>query len=365
MLKQRLSDIEPLDLQQNPELAAKVAGLKYVTDSQAGFTRKKKGKSFQYLDLDGKPLKSERHLKRIQALVIPPAWKDVWICGNENGHLQATGFDERGRKQYKYHAEWSQLRNETKFSKMILFSEKLPLIRKRIQKDLKLSGLPRNKVLAAIVQIMDQTMIRIGNEEYAKENESFGLTTIRNRHAQVQGHKARFRFKGKSGKFHDVEIEDRRIAQIIRKCQELPGQELFGYEADDGSYVDVSSSDVNDYLREITNENITAKDFRTWGGTVQAAQVLQCAGPHQTKTELKKQILSAVRSTAEHLRNTPTVCRKYYIHPCVFESYENGNLFKIYSSCQKSSAKAAKGLFKEEVFAVRLLKKASENKKAG
>lgn len=361
MLRQRSApDIQALDLQQDPELAAKVAGLRYVTDTMPGITRHKRGAGFVYFDTDGKVLKTEAQLKRIRSLVIPPAWQDVWICPFENGHLQATGKDSKGRKQYRYHADWNRIRNETKFTKMILFAEKLPLIRDRLKKDLSLSGMVREKVLACIVQIMEQTMIRIGNDEYAEENNSFGLTTIQNKHAQVQGRRARFRFKGKSGKFHDVEIEDKRLAQIIRKCQDLPGQKLFGYEAEDGSYVDVSSNDVNDYLKEITSENITAKDFRTWGGTVEAAKTLQKMGPHQTKKELKEFILKTVQRTAERLRNTPNVCKKYYIHPCVFEAFENGKLFQIHASCQRSKARKIKGLFPEEVFALKVLEKATQ-----
>jgi DNA topoisomerase-1 len=360
MLKQGLvTDIQPLELQQHPDLAAKAAGLRYVSDIMPGFTRRKRGSSFVYLDTQGKILKDQKQLQRIRTLVIPPAWTSVWICPLENGHLQATGRDEKGRKQYRYHEDWNQIRNETKFTKMHVFAEKLPEIRKRVQKDLETSGIGRNKVLAAIVKIMEQTMIRIGNEEYAEKNESYGLTTIRNKHAEVHGPKVRFRFKGKSGKLHDVEIEDRRIAQIVRKCQELQGQELFGYIDEDGNAVDVSSNDVNEYLREITGENITAKDFRTWGGTVQAALAFQELGPHKTKTELKKMMVQAVQRTAACLRNTPSVCRKYYIHPCVFKAYESGSLFKIHASCQKSKRSKIKGLFAEEIFALRLLEKAS------
>ncbi len=359
MLRQGMApDPQLLELHYDSELAAKAAGLRFVSDSMAGFTRKKKGKSFLYLDRDGKILKNEKQLQRIRALVLPPAWTEVWICPFENGHLQATGRDARGRKQYRYHSGWAQLRNETKFTKMLLFAQKLPLIRERVQKDLTLPGLGRHKVLAAIVQIMEQTMIRIGNDEYAKENDSYGLTTIHNKHAQVQGPQIRFRFKGKSGKFHDVKIEDPKLARIVRKCQELPGQELFGYEAEDGSYVDVTSSDVNDYLKEITGENITAKDFRTWGGTVEAAITFKKMGPHETKAELKKHMVEAVKNTAERLRNTPTVCRKYYIHPCVFEAYEKGELFSIHLKCQRDQKHAVKGLYFEEFFTLRILEKA-------
>jgi DNA topoisomerase-1 len=359
MLKQSaLAEIPSLELHEKPELAAEAAGLHYVSDVQAGYTRRKQGSKFVYLDLHGRPLKNEKHLARIKALVIPPAWSSVWICPDPQGHLQATGRDEKGRKQYRYHNNWQQIRNETKFSKTLMFASKLSIIRARIKRDLELPGLVRNKILAAIVKIMDQTMIRIGNEEYAEKNKSYGLTTIRNRHAEVKGQKVRFKFKGKSGKFHDVEIEDPRIAKIVRKCQDLPGQELFEYESEDGSYADVTSQDVNDYLREVTGENITAKDFRTWGGTVRAALTLQEIGPHQTKTELKKNLVKAVQQTADHLRNTTAVCKKYYIHPCVFKAYEDGSLFKIYLKCQKKQKARQTGLYSEEVFALRLLESA-------
>ncbi len=348
-------DLHPSLLQENPELAAKMAGLRYVTDSLPGLTRRRRGAGFVYLDTNGKALKSSPLLARIEALVIPPAWEMVWICPDPQGHLQATGRDEKGRKQYRYHENWNRIRNETKFSKMKVFAKNLGMIRKRIKTDLATTGLARNKVLAAVVQIMEQTMIRIGNDEYAEKNKSYGLTTIRNHHVKVVGAKVRFKFKGKSGKLHDAEIENPQIAKIVRRCQELPGQELFGYLTEDGEHVDVGSQDVNDYLREITGENITAKDFRTWGGTVQAAMALLEAGPHQDAKTLKKNVVSAVQRTSEHLRNTVAVCRKYYIHPCVLEAYEDGSLFKIHVSCRKAQRSRKHGLYPEEIFALRLL----------
>lgn len=339
-------------LQQEPQLAAKVAGLKYLNDQVPGITRKRKGKNFVYFDPRGNQIKDEKRLQRIRSLAIPPAWQAVWISPNENSHLQATGRDAKGRKQYRYHPEWSRLRNETKFTKLLLFAEKLPLIRQRLKKDLSQDGFGRHRILAAIVRIMDQTMIRVGNDEYAEKNASFGLTTIRNHHVKVQGPKIHFRFKGKSGKVHDLEIEDQRLSRIVRRCQELPGQDLFAYQDENGNFVDVTSQDVNDYLREITGEDVTAKDFRTWGGTVEAALLLEMMGPCQTKKELKSQILRAVEGTAEKLRNTPAVCRKYYIHPCVFEAFENGEIFKIRARCRKKIS----GLYQEEIFALHLLK---------
>lgn len=360
MLRAKLSNENlVLDSQQEPEAAAKAAGLRYVTDRIPGIRRVKKGHGFSYVDAKGAIVRDEKALARIRSLAIPPAWTDVWICSSENGHLQATGKDAKHRKQYRYHPQWNHIRNETKFSKMLLFSEKLPQIREQVKKDLQKEGMVRERVLAAIIEIMEQTMIRIGNDEYAEKNNSYGLTTIRNHHVDVKGKKIRFRFKGKSGKLHDVEIEDRRLAEIVRKSQELPGQELFAYETDEGSYIDVTSQDVNQYLKEITGEDITAKDFRTWGGTVQAAVQLAEMGPCQTKKELKSQILRAVEGTAEKLRNTPSICRKYYIHPCVLEAYENGSIFKIKASCENKNRKKGSGLYPEEHFAVELLKQSA------
>lgn len=340
---------------------ARQAGLVYVSDEQPGFRRGKKLKSgFQYFDVNGKVLRDEVQLKRIRSLVLPPAWTDVWICARENGHLQATGKDARGRKQYRYHPDWQKARNENKFSKMLLFAKKLPLIRAQVKKDLRRPGFDKRRVIASVIEIMEQTMIRVGNAEYAESNKSYGLTTIRNQHAKVRGSEIQFKFKGKSGKMHDVKIEDKTLAQIVRKCQELPGQELFAYLDDEGAAHDITSQDVNEYLMEITQEHITAKDFRTWGGTVQAAVKLQSLGPSETKAALKKSILRAIEHTSEQLRNTTSVCRKYYIHPCVLESYESGSLFKVHASCQKAgTAKLPRGLYKDEVFALKLLESAA------
>jgi DNA topoisomerase-1 len=352
--------METLDPIVIAKTVAKKAGLTYVSDKAPGYSRGKKLRDgFQYLDARGKVVKDPRVLARIRSLVIPPAWQSVWICASENGHLQATGIDARGRKQYRYHPDWQKARNENKFSKMLLFAKKLPLIRARVRKDLRAAGFGKRRVVAAVIEIMEQTMIRIGNAEYAEANSSYGLTTILNRHAKVRGGAIHFAFKGKSGKWHDVVLEDRTLAQIVRTCQELPGQELFAYLDDEGQAVDVTSQDVNDYLAEITGENITAKDFRTWGGTVQAAVKLQSLGPAETKTALKKSILRAVEHTSEQLRNTTSVCRKYYIHPCVLEAYETGHLFKVHASCKKSPAKKTHGLYEDEVFALRLLESAS------
>jgi DNA topoisomerase-1 len=357
----KMSLMKELSTVEIAKSVAKQAGLIYVSDQQPGLSRGKKLRDgFQYFDQHGKLLKNEKHLKRIRSLVIPPAWTSVWICPLENGHIQVTGKDARGRKQYRYHPSWQQARNENKFSKMLLFAKMLPKIRSQVKKDLRQDGLTKRRVIASVIEIMEQTMIRIGNAEYAASNESYGLTTILNRHAKVKGSTIQFKFKGKSSKLHDVTLEDANLAKIVRKCQELPGQELFGYIDDNGKVVDVTSQDVNDYLTEITGEHITAKDFRTWGGTVQAAVKLQSLGPYETKTALKKAIVSAVQHTSEQLRNTTSVCRKYYIHPCVLESYENGHLFKVHASCKKASKNIHRGLYQDEVFAVRLLESATK-----
>lgn len=307
------------------------AGLRYVTDAQPGFTRRRVGKKgFLYLDDQRDKIRNEKTIERIQSLVIPPAWDDVWICRFVNGHLQVTGRDARDRKQYRYHEKWTEVRNETKFQKLSLFGEKLPLIQERVDQDLKLTGLSKDKVLAAVVKIMDMTRIRVGNDIYAQENDSYGLTTIRNEHATVKGSKVRFQFRGKSGVARDLSFSDRRLSRIIQQCQDLPGEELFGYEDDDGNPHDVSSTDVNEYLRSITGEALTAKDFRTWGGTVRALEVLTEMGPPEelSETARKKRELEVIKDVAKHLGNTVAVCRKYYVHPVVFEADRDGYLHR-------------------------------------
>src|SRR5689334_23089396 len=254
--------------------AAEEAGLRYVSDNQPGYTRKAKGDDFEYFDTEGNSIRDEPRLLRIKRLGIPPAWTDVWICPSTNCHIQATGRDARRRKQYIYHERWREIRDENKYDRMVGFGKALPKIRRRVAHDLKLPGLPREKVLATVVQLLERTFIRVGNEEYARQNKSFGLTTMKNRHVKVRGKKLRFRFRGKGGKEHEVDFMDRRIAKIIRELQDLPGQDLFQYVDDEGKLCDVTSQDVNEYLREITGEDFTAKDFRTWAGTVLAATAL-------------------------------------------------------------------------------------------
>jgi DNA topoisomerase-1 len=305
--------------------AAEDAGLRYVSDEQPGFSRKRKGEEFEYFDTKGKPIRDEQRLLRIQRLTIPPAWTDVWICPSPNGHIQATGRDARMRKQYRYHERWREIRDENKFDRLINFGKALPKIRRRLKKDLALSGLPREKVLATIVQLLERSLIRVGNEEYARENKSFGLTTMQDRHVDVKGSKLRFRFRGKSGRQHEVDVTDRRIARIVSKLQDLPGQSLFQYVDDEGKVRDITSQDVNEYLREITGEDFTAKDFRTWAGTVLAAIALGAAGGFETKKRAKANIKKAIEAVAKILGNTPAICRQCYIYPAVLEAYLNGN----------------------------------------
>jgi DNA topoisomerase I len=312
----------------DPIEAAEEAGLRYVSDSQPGYTRKANGQGFEYFDTDREPIRDEQRLLRISRLVIPPAWSDVWICPSPNGHIQATGRDARGRKQYGYHERWREVRNEDKYDRMISFGKALRKIRKRVKKDLALAGLQRSKVLGTIVLLLEQTLIRVGNEEYARENNSFGLTTMQDRHVDVAGSKLRFRFRGKSGREHEVDVTDRRIARIVSRLQDLPGQDLFQYVDDNGDVRDITSQDVNEYLREITGQDFTAKDFRTWSGTVLTAVALNVVGPFETQKQAKANVKSAIGAVAKILGNTPAVCRKCYIHPAVLESYSEGNLIE-------------------------------------
>ena len=301
--------------------AAEEAGLHYVSDDRPGYTRKARNGEFEYLDTQGKPIREEQRLLRIRRLAIPPAWTDVWICPSSTGHIQATGRDARRRKQYRYHERWRELRDVNKFDRLADFAKALPKIRRRVTKDLKLRGLPREKVLATVVRLLERTFIRIGNEEYARDNKSFGLTTIKNRHVTVTGPHLRFRFRGKSGRQHEVDVTDRRIAKIISKCQDLPGQDLFQYVNDNGDVQGIASQDVNDYLREISGESFTAKDFRTWGGTVLAAIALSAQEKFENQKQAKANVKTAICAVAELLGNTPAICRKCYIHPGVIEAY--------------------------------------------
>src|SRR6266496_1785624 len=309
----------------DPIEAAEEAGLRYVSDIQPGYTRKANGEAFEYFDTDRKSIRDEQRLARIRRLAIPPAWSEVWICRSPNGHIQATGRDARRRKQYRYHDRWRETRDANKYERLASFGTALPKIEKRLWKDLARPGLPREKVLATVVQLLEQSLIRIGNEEYARENKSFGLTTMLDRHVDVKGSKLRFRFRGKSGRQHEVDVTDRRIARIVMKLQDLAGQSLFQYLDDEGNARDITSQDVNEYLREITGADFTAKDFRTWAGTVLAAVALGKLGASETKRQAKTNIKHAIGAVAEVLGNTPAICRQCYIHPAVLEAYLNGN----------------------------------------
>jgi DNA topoisomerase-1 len=310
----------------DPRDAAESVGLRYVSDNRAGIARKKTSTGFSYRRPDGARLTDRAALRRIKSLVIPPAWTDVWICPTANGHIQATGRDARGRKQYKYHQKFRETRESAKFEHVMSFAKLLPKIRKTAREHMAKPGLPRQKVLAAVVHLLETTLIRVGNDDYARQNKSYGLTTLKNRHVAVNGSEVRFRFTGKSGKQWSLAMKDRRVARIIKSCQELPGQELLQYRDENGDTHDVTSSDVNAYLREITGEDITAKDFRTWSGTVLAALALEEARTFDSAAQAKRNLRQAVEHVAARLGNTPTICRKCYIHPEVINSYLDGGL---------------------------------------
>jgi DNA topoisomerase-1 len=290
--------------------------------------RKRKGSKFVYLSAEGKVVRDAASLERIRKLVIPPAWTDVWICTDPRGHLQSTGRDVRGRKQHRYHPRWRQVRDETKYDRLIGFAQKLPAIRQRTAEDLGRVGLPREKVLATVVQLLEKTLIRVGNDEYAKQNRSYGLTTLRDTHVDVNGRRVRFTFKGKSGVEHEIALDDRRLARIVKQCRDLPGYDLFQYVDDEGGRQTIESADVNAYLRSVSGDDYSSKDFRTWAGTVLATELLRDLERFQTESEAKKQIVSAVDSVAKRLGNTKAVCRKCYIHPAVFEAFMDGSLIK-------------------------------------
>jgi DNA topoisomerase-1 len=336
----------------DPVLAAQAAGLRYVTDGRPGIRRKRAGKGFSYVSPEGSPVRDEGELRRIRALAVPPAWTDVWICPDPRGHIQATGRDARGRKQYRYHTRWREVRDETKYGRMVAFGDVLPEIRRRVSADLRKDGLPRAKVLAAVVRLLETTLIRVGNEEYAKENRSYGLTTLRDRHVRVRGDTLRFEFVGKGGQRRRIDLRDAKLARIVKRCQDLPGQVLFQYVGDDAHVRDVGSEDVNDYLREITGQEFTAKDFRTWTGTVMAALALAELEPFRSQRQAKKNVVSAIEQVAERLGNTPAVCRKCYVHPQVIDAYLDGSPILI-----DRSAKRSRGLSSEERAVLRFLKR--------
>jgi DNA topoisomerase-1 len=312
----------------DPTASAKAAGLRYVSDARPGIRRKRAGKGFVYLDPDGRPIRDREVLGRIKALAIPPAWTDVWISPHPNGHIQATGRDDRGRKQYRYHPRWRCVRDESKYGRMMAFGRALPRLRKRVAEDLGRPGLPKEKVLATVVRLLETTLIRVGNEEYARANRSFGLTTMRDRHVAIGDATVRFGFRGKGGIWHTIDLNDRRLARVVKRCRDLPGQELFQYLDESGEQHTIDSDDVNAYLRAIAGEDFTAKDFRTWAGTVLAALALREFESFDTKTQAKKNVVRAIEAVAERLGNTPTVCRKCYVHPEIINTYLDGTMLE-------------------------------------
>ena len=305
-------------------LAAREARLRYVNDNEPGYSRKRSGRGFAYFDEAGKRMRNPAALKRIASLAIPPAYTEVWICPHANGHIQATGRDARGRKQYRYHPRWREVRDESKYGRMLAFGAALPCLRRQVARDLALPGMPRRKVLATLVRLLEITHIRVGNQEYQRSNHSFGLTTLRNRHVEVKGSRLRFEFTGKGGKLHNIAVADPRIAKIVRQCQDIPGQQLFQYLDEDGERHSVISTDINAYLQEISGGDFTAKDFRTWSGTLLAARELRLLALEQP-APTKQAVMEAIRRTAGRLGNTAAICRKCYIHPEVLSGYLEGS----------------------------------------
>jgi len=323
--------------------AAEAAGLRYVTDALPGIRRRRHGRGFSYLDPDGRTVRERDVVRRIRSLVIPPGWTDVWICPIPDGHLQVTARDARGRKQYRYHPVFRERRDETKFARMLALSSVIQRIRERVEHDIALPGLPRAKVMATLVWLLERTLIRVGTAEYARENDSFGLTTLRRRHVVSDGAALRFEFRGKSGVSHAVSVADRRIVRIVQQCRELRGYELFKYIDDDGAKQTVEAEDVNAYLREIAGREITAKDFRTWAGTMLAAEALREMGPARTKKEAERNVVRAIDLTASHLGNTRSVCRKYYIHPVLIDAYLRGDVLPPQGAQQAKERRGAGG----------------------
>ncbi len=330
--------------------AAKAAKLHYVSDRKPGIRREQTDNGFVFFQPDGSRIEDAAEIARIKKLAIPPAYTDVWICRDPHGHLQATGRDARGRKQYRYHPKWRVVRDEAKYGHMLVFGRVLPAIRAQVEKDLALQGLPRRRVLAAVVKLLEKTLARVGNEEYARDNKSFGLTTLRNRHTRVKGSRITFDFRGKHGIDHHVDLQDRRLANIVTRCRELPGQQLFQYMDADGEQHTVGSDDVNDYLREISGEDITAKDFRTWAATNLAAMALRELERFDSEAKNKKNVVHAVEAVAGMLGNTPSVCRKCYIHPAIFDGYLDGSLLEgLKARADEALDDAKSGLTAEEV----------------
>ena len=341
---------------QHPE-SAKIAGLRYVNDNHTPGIRRIGSTRVRYVHPNGATVSSPVELQRIKSLVIPPAWTDVWICTDSRGHLQATGRDARGRKQYRYHPRWREVRDEVKYGKLIAFAQALPRIRQRTDADLRKNGLQREKVLAAVVQLLEKTLIRVGNEEYARDNGSVGLTTMREKHATVTGTTVRFEFRGKSGVQHAIDLRDARLARILKACRDLPGYELFQYVDEDGRRQAIDSADVNEYLREISGDEFTAKDFRTWAGTVLAAKALAEVATFASNAEAKRNIVHAIEAVAKKLGNTKSVCRKCYIHPAILDAYMDGATIDTMKTRALRLARSRASLSAEEAAVVGLLER--------
>lgn len=352
-----MSDTETVQTIVDPREAAESVGLRYVSDARPGIRRRKTGSGFTYTRADGAKVCDPRVLARIKALAIPPAWTDLWICPFEDGHLQVTGRDAKGRKQYRYHARFREVRESTKYEHVVAFAHALPDIRKTVNEHMAKRGLPREKVLATVVHLLETTLIRIGSDEYAARNKSYGLTTLKNRHVAVEGNEVRFRFTGKSGKQWTLNVRDRRVAKVIKACQDLPGQELLEYVDEAGACRDVTSTDVNDYLREITGKDITAKDFRTWAGTVLAAMALSELEGFDTATQAKRNLRAAIERVAAKLGNTAAICRKCYVHPEILNCYMAGELvLELKSKAEQELSSRVEGLKPEEAAVLALLR---------
>ncbi|KYG98512.1 DNA topoisomerase IB [Bradyrhizobium sp. DOA1] len=365
MLRETGNDEQVLD--RTAEVAATIAeeGLRYVSDSAPGYTRKRTGTTFSYYDQDGERITDASIVRRIKSIGIPPAYESVWICPSANGHIQATGIDARGRKQYRYHPKWRELRDQNKYEHIIQFAVALPALRERVAADMKRDGLPREKVLATIVSLLEKTLIRVGNAEYAEKNKSYGLTTMRRKHVAVGRGVLRFDFTGKSGKQWKLRVEDKRIAAIVKRCAEIPGHELFKYLDDDGQPRTVDSGDVNAYIKDITGEDFSAKDFRTWAGTVLAALALAEFKKYDSQAEAKRNIVAAIESVSKQLGNTPAICRKCYVHPEVLNAYMSGELVKMIEGkiAQKFKRQYAK-LTSDEIMVLAFLRKRLDSLKA-
>ncbi|MGI4727893.1 MAG: DNA topoisomerase IB [Janthinobacterium lividum] len=341
----------------DPEITAKSVGLKYVNDSSPGYTRVQKGKGYQFLDDKNSIIIDKALLERFKKMVIPPAYTDVWICPYENGHLQFTGLDAAGRKQYRYHADWNKIRNQSKYHRMEVFASHIPKIREQIDADLARKNLDKQKVLALVVRVMELTHIRIGNDNYRELYGSYGLTTLQDEHVKIKGGTVKFGFKGKKGVYHDLKLESKKLAKLIKQCQDIPGQELFQYYDENHEAHDVTSGDVNTYLKEITGEDFTAKDFRTWSGSVHALYAFKAAGGFSTATECKKNITKVLDDVAFNLGNTRTVCKKYYVHPTLIKSYEEGRIDRYLEQIAEDKPLSVPGLNQAEKVLLELIGK--------